>query len=137
MRHNVVVDSGAIVGLLSKNDQKRNTAVTLFEELNRLPLTCEAVITESCFLMRQSSNGERQVLEMIRSKALQIAFSLADEVERVEALMQKYKNVPMSLADACLVRMSEIFDAPVFTFDSDFKVYRRNGKQRIPLIGLD
>jgi predicted nucleic acid-binding protein len=62
-------------------------------------------------------------------------FSLSDEVETVQTLIKKYDNVPMSLADACLVRMSELIDnSVVFTLDSDFHIYRKNGKRKIDLI---
>lgn len=135
MTRTVIADTGAVVGFLSATDQWRKRALLHFEELPKPLLTCEAVIVESCFLMRDSVNGEAQVLNLIANKFLQIEFSLSAEVTAVKTLMQKYKSVPMSLADACLVRMAEIFDAPVFTFDSGFEIYRKNGKERISVIG--
>jgi len=77
------------------------------------------------------------LLEQISDGLLSINFSLGDEVSSVQNLLDKYRDVPMSLADACLVRMSEIFDAPIFTFDSDFRVYHRNRRSVIPLIGIE
>ncbi len=75
---------------------------------------------------------------MIAVGFLQIEFRLSDEVASVKSLMKKYENVPMSFADACLVRMSEqIENAVVFTTDSDFHIYRKNGKQKIELIILE
>ena len=72
---------------------------------------------------------------MLKAGFLTIDFSLSTEVEAVEKLMRKYETVPMSLADACLVWMSELMDnAFVFTLDSDFHIYRKNGKQKINLI---
>ena len=72
---------------------------------------------------------------MIERGVLQIDFSLSAQVENVKVLMKKYKDVPMSLADACLVRMSELIDnSVVFTLDSDFYNYRKNGRRKIPLI---
>ncbi len=72
---------------------------------------------------------------MLKAGFLEIVFSLSNEIEAVENLMQKYENVPMSLADACLVRMSEqIENSTVFTTDSDFHIYRKNGKRKIDLI---
>jgi predicted nucleic acid-binding protein len=133
----VIADTAAIVGFLSTTDQWHEAADTYFEELPKPLVTCEAVITESCFLMQDSRNGESQILKLIAAGILQIDFSLTNEAERIDLLMRKYRSVPMSLADACLVRMSEILDATVFTFDGDFRNYRRHGRQRIPLIGLD
>ncbi|PYN91643.1 MAG: hypothetical protein DMD91_33840 [Candidatus Rokuibacteriota bacterium] len=61
------------------------------------------------------------------------AFDLADELDRVLDLVRKYANVPMSLADACLVRMSEMLSDPVIlTTDADFRIYRRHGRQVVP-----
>ena len=62
-------------------------------------------------------------------------FALEEEVTTVAASVERYADVPMSLADACLVRMSELrTDSRVFTLDDDFRLYRRNGRQTIPLI---
>lgn len=65
----------------------------------------------------------------------QVAFAFEDEKQSVKRLLEKYADVPMSFADACLVRMSELYpDSAVFTTDNDFTIYRRNGRQQIPLI---
>jgi predicted nucleic acid-binding protein len=75
------------------------------------------------------------VLELIRRGILNVAFELEDEVERLLELQRTYADVPMSLADACLVRMAERCDrARVATLDSDFHVYRKHGRRRIPLL---
>jgi predicted nucleic acid-binding protein len=91
------------------------------------------VVGEACFLLRRVPNGEQKILAMIERGGLQIAFDLSAEVGLVRGLMKKYENIPMSLADACLVRMSEL-RASIFTLDSDFHVYRRNGSEAIPFI---
>jgi predicted nucleic acid-binding protein len=63
------------------------------------------------------------------------AFDLANDLDRVLKLMQKYADVPMSLADACLVRMSETLENPVvLTTDDDFRIYRRHGRQVVPCL---
>jgi predicted nucleic acid-binding protein len=72
---------------------------------------------------------------MIASDVLQIRFSISDEASNLDALMSKYTDLPMSLADACLVRMSEtINNSVVLTVDSDFLIYRKQGRKKIPLI---
>ncbi len=72
---------------------------------------------------------------MVANNVLQIRFSIADEATKLDALMTKYSDLPMSLADACLVRMSELHDdAAVFTVDQDFLIYRKHGRKKIPLI---
>ncbi len=130
-----IADAGIIAAYLNKKDQWHEWTL---ERLNSLPipfLTCEAVITEACFLMQSKPGGKDDVLKMLAEGVLQIDFSLADEVSEVKTLMKKYEDVPMALADACLVRMSELADdSVVFTLDSDFHIYRKNGKRKIPLI---
>ena len=98
-------------------------------------LTCEAVVAESCYLLRRLDGGSTAVLELIRRGAVAVAFSLADESTAVARLLKRYHDVPISLADACLVRMSELFTgSEVMTIDGDFRVYRRQGRGVIPTL---
>jgi len=98
-------------------------------------LTCEAVVTETCFLLHRAGGEEHILLDMLRDGLITVLFRLADQLAAVQALMKRYRNVPMSLADACLVNMSEAFpDSSILTLDSDFAVYRRQGNQIIPVI---
>jgi uncharacterized protein len=94
-------------------------------------LTCESVVSEALFLL-----AEPQALaldHLLRGHHLQLAFTLADELGTVLDLRAKYASVPMSLADACLVRMSETLPDPiVVTTDSDFRIYRRHSRQVVP-----
>ena len=130
-----IADTGVIVAFLDKRDSWN---VWTIEQMRRLPipfLTCEAVIVEACFLMAHLPNGKENVLKLVSSGVLQIDFSLQTEIEAVEKLIKKYADVPMDFADACLVRMSEqVENSIVFTTDSDFHIYRKNGKQKIDLI---
>ena len=137
MTSKILADAGAIVGALSERDQHYHQAWTKFAELPKPLYTCEAVITEVMFVLRHVVGGKEKTLGLISDGVLRIDFSLSDEIEAVRSLIEKYESVPMSLADACLVRMSELFDSPIFTFDGDFRIYRRNGRQRIPLLGLE
>lgn len=75
------------------------------------------------------------MLELLKRGVLNLAFRIDDSVKQITWLLQKYSNVPMSLADACLVRMSELnADSPVLTLDTDFRIYRKDKKQVIPII---
>ncbi len=131
----VIADAGVIVGLIYERDQWNEWAKMQAVNLPVPYLTCEAVITEACYLLQDISDSEEKALQMVELGVLQVSFSLSAEVKTVKALMKKYKNVPMSLADACLVRMSEkIENAIVFTTDSDFHIYRKNSKKKIDLI---
>ena len=93
--------------------------------------TCDAVLSEAFHLL--GSRGRPALSALLRRGALVPAFGMADELDRVLGLMQKYADIPMSLADACLVRMSETLAEPIIlTTDADFRVYRRHGRQVVP-----
>ena len=130
-----IADTGIIVAFLSKQDQWREWTLSQMQSASAPYLTCEAVITEACFLMRKSPNGKQDVISLVEAGILQIDFSLSNEILKIKALMKKYENVPMDFANACLVRMSELVEnSVVFTVDSDFLIYRKNGRKQIPLI---
>lgn len=98
-------------------------------------LTCEAVLSEAHFLLRDLPLARRAISGMSEDGIFLVAFNYEEQKAFVSKLLEKYADVPMSFADACLVRMSELYpDSAVFTTDSDFKIYRRNGRQQIPLI---
>jgi predicted nucleic acid-binding protein len=93
------------------------------------------VISEACFLLRDLAGGGAAVFELLHRGVLEIAFRLDGEMKPVARLLSKYADVPMSVADASLVRMAEHFsDSAVLTVDSDFSLYRKNGRQVIPTI---
>ena len=72
---------------------------------------------------------------LLRRGAVLVAFTLTENVEPVVKLIEKYSNVPMGLADACLVRMTEAFANPIIlTTDQDFRVYRRHSRQVVPCV---
>ena len=111
------------------------------EQFGRLrpPLTtCEAVLSEVVFLLhRAGANGEA-VPRLVSRGVLQVTPVLQTEAAAVASSMRKYADVPMSLADACLVRLSELVPhAVVFTLDADFRVYRRRGRSAIPILMPD
>ncbi len=131
MARSVVVDAGFFVALLSRRDSNHRWAVAQAER--HLPPwnTCEAVLSEAFHLLGPGSAPAFAAL--LRRGAVLLSFDLGDHLERVLRLMQKYSSVPMSLADACLVRMTEILTDPiVVTTDSDFRVYRRHSRQTVP-----
>ncbi len=131
----IIADAGVIVGLIYEKDQWHEWAFEQAKQLAPPFFTCETVITEACYLLQNVRDGEQTILGMIADGFLQIDFRLSDEAASIKSLMKKYENVPMSLADACLVRMSEkIENSIVFTTDGDFHIYRKKGKRKIDLI---
>jgi uncharacterized protein len=130
-----VVDTGPLVALFSRADQYQHWAREEFERLTPPVFTCEAVLSETQLLVRERGGNPLAVLEMVKRGMLNVAFELEDEVERLLELQRSYAGVPISLADACLVRMTELHArSRVMTTDSDFRIFRRNRRQIIPLL---
>jgi predicted nucleic acid-binding protein len=130
----ILLDTGVLVALLSKADQFHQWATATVATANYPLLTCEAVITETCFLVQRDSLSQQAVLSLVNRGALKIAFCLADEAA-IEELIKRYTNVPMSFADACIVRMTELYpESTVLTLDSDFRIYKKHRSQEIPII---
>src|ERR1017187_1472008 len=97
--------------------------------------TCEAVMAEASHLVRRVAGGPQRVIDLVSRGVVVVPFRLQDEAGLIQELMGRYADVPMSLADACLVRMTEQHEESVnVTTDSDFRIYRRNGRQEIPLL---
>jgi len=131
MAASVLVDAGFVIALLSRRDRHHRWAVAQSPGLPPPWKTCDAVLSEAFHLL--GSRGRPALSALLRRGAVVLAFELADELDRVLNLMQKYADVPMSLADACLVRMSETLADPVIlTTDADFRIYRRHGRQIVP-----
>jgi predicted nucleic acid-binding protein len=131
MARNVLVDAGFLVALLSRRDSHHLWAA-MQAPGHALPWrTCEAVLSEAFHLL--GARGVPGLSALLRRQAVITAFDLDNDVESVLKLMHKYANVPMSLADACLVRMTETLPDPVIlTTDSDFRIYRRHSRQIVP-----
>ncbi len=131
----ILLDTGPWVALLSKQDKHHEWAKQQFANHAGPFLTCEAVVAEACFLLARSGLDASKALALIERGVIQIGMALAQQVASVSALYQRYENVPASLADACLVRMSELYEpCHVLTLDSDFHIYRRHGRKVIPVI---
>lgn len=133
MPRSCIVDSGALVALLDPHEEHHGWAQETFLRQPTPWLTCDAVVSESLFLLH--GPHARALDKLLRRGHLMLNFSLADDLLSVLDLRAKYADVPMSLADACLVRMSETLPDPiVLTTDSDFKIYRRHSRQVIPCL---
>jgi uncharacterized protein len=134
MKSQVLVDTGPLVALFDRNDTYHDWASEQWAQITPPLLTCEAVLSEACFLLQNCDSGPA-VLEAVRRGAIQIAVQLGDHIDRVSQLMAKYAQVPMSLADACLVCLAELYPgSTVFTIDQDFHIYRKHGRTVIPVL---
>jgi uncharacterized protein len=131
----VLVDTGALVAALRKRDRHHTWARAQLDSLIAPLVTCEAVLSEAWFLLQGVSGGPEALATMIERGLVETRFDFQAERDATLRLLRKYRDTPMSFADACLVRMSEITpNVQVFTPDLDFAAYRRNGRDRIPLL---
>jgi predicted nucleic acid-binding protein len=131
----IIVDTGPLVAYFNRRDRWHRWAVDQMAALAPPLVTCEPVLTEACFLIQRVGGRPADLLRKVTQHGLEIGIDLEDEAAAIESLMQRYTDTPMSLADACLVRLSErISDCRLFTLDADFEHYRRNGRQVIPLL---
>jgi predicted nucleic acid-binding protein len=131
----IIVDTGPLVAYFNRQDRWHRWAADQMAALSPPLLTCEPVITEACFLIQRAGGRPADLIRKITQRSLEIAIDLEEDASGIESLMQRYTDTPMSLADACLVRLTERFpDCRLFTLDSDFEHYRRNGRQVIPLL---
>jgi predicted nucleic acid-binding protein len=124
-----IADSGLIIAALDERDAHHAWARKILENESPPWYTCEVVLAEIC----ASLGTADPALEMLRVGDLEIAFQIADNGAEVLALAKKYRDQKMDLADACVVRMSELFDdSVVYTVDkTDFSVYRRHSRRPI------
>ncbi len=138
MKPSILLDTGPLVAFLHAGDAHHQWASEQFRQFEAPLLTCEAVVAESCHLLRRIPGAPSRVLELIGRGAVKVGMSLEHEVAAIQALHHRYRDRPASLADVCLVRMSELLDPSiVLTLDSDFYVYRRLGRKSIPLLHPD
>jgi uncharacterized protein len=130
----VLLDTGPWVALLCRDDSHHAWAREQFAQITGPLFTCEAVVAETCFLLARGGHDPSKALALLARGVVQIPLSLAQEITAVQALFERYDNVPASLADACLIRMSELYErCRVLTLDRDFHIYRRHGRRVIPV----
>lgn len=138
MKRQILLDTGPLVALLDQRDTYHRWSTERWAQIEPPLLTCEAVLSEACFLLRTLPLGGKAVMELVGRGVVEIAFRLEDQINPIARLMDKYASVPMSLADACLVRMAELSpQSAVLTLDHDFRLYRKHGRQVVPVIMPD
>ncbi|MGH7844190.1 MAG: type II toxin-antitoxin system VapC family toxin [Candidatus Binatia bacterium] len=127
-----IADTGFLVAFANRNDRYHDWAVSVAGRVTEPLLTCEAVLAETAFHLRNVA----LVLAMIQDRLIALAFDCQDHLPQLAALANRYRNRQPDLADLCLVRMSELYPRhSVITVDrEDFRIYRRNKREAIPLI---
>jgi predicted nucleic acid-binding protein len=130
---NCIVDSSALVALLDPHEEHHAWAVETLAHQPLPWLTCESALSETLFILHPAHG--QGVEKLLRAGHLRLALHLTDDLVPVLDLRAKYANVPMSLADACLVRMTETLPDPIIvTTDTDFKIYRRHSRLVVPCL---
>ena len=131
----VIADTGVLVALIDRRDRHHVWVTERLTQIAPPLLTCEAVISETWFLLQRVKNGRETLIQLLERRQVVIQFDLDAELTTVVALLTCYQSVPVSLADAELVRMAELYsNSFVFTLDSDFQIYRKNRNHPIPLL---
>jgi predicted nucleic acid-binding protein len=127
-----IADTGFVVAFLNRRDRHHEWADEIGMRTSEPLLTCEAVLAEAIFQVRSVA----EVLSLVQFGFLKVAFDLRGNLNEVLDLAERYRDRNPDLADLCLIRLSELYESlPVFTVDeSDFRVYRRNGRDVIPIV---
>jgi len=129
-----LLDTGPLVSFLASGLKHHTWAVEQWKRLRPPLLTCEPVLTEAAFLLKREGRDTDALFALLERGVIRIALAVQEEQADLRALMRRYRNRPMSLADACLVRLSEIHTAgEILTLDSDFRIYRQHGNRVIPV----
>jgi len=130
-----IIDTGPLVAFFDHSERHHAWITARIEQLEPPLLVCEPVLTEAMYLLAGYARAADALFGLLRNGALHIAFQIEENADALRRLLQKYRDTPMSLADACIVRMAEIHDRhDVLTLDSDFAVYRKHGRVPLPLI---
>lgn len=128
---NILVDTGPLVALLNVRDAHHAWCTRQAAQLKPPLYTCEAVLAEAHFLLQGTGNGRDQLIRLLKTGHIEIQPA---DIDRTGELMLAYADLPMSFADACLVGLAETTNGTIFTLDSDFRVYRKKRRARLPLI---
>ena len=133
--NSILLDTGVIVALLDRSERYHSQCVEVLSELTGALVTCEASIAEACYLLRDLRGAPEAVIANVGNGVFQIPVRLIDQAANVEKLMKKYRNVPMDLADACLVDLADRLETGrILTLDWDFEVYRWRVRRRFELL---
>jgi predicted nucleic acid-binding protein len=132
----VLIDTGWIVALLDRSEASHCGCVTAIADIRDQLVTCEAVIAEACCLVRDLPGAADAIIQNVERGVFQVPFRLCAAAPEIRKLLKKYSDVPMDLADACLVALAGLLNTPrVLTLDSDFEIYRWGRNHAFEIIG--
>jgi uncharacterized protein len=129
-----IMDAGPLVAWLCPRDSHHDWATRVLDGLPSGALVCEAVLAEACHLVAKEGVAPSAVLRLVEQDDL-VLVPLGGEITHIRALLDRYADVHMDLGDACVVRLAELHpEATVCTTDTDFRFYRKNEREAIPLL---
>lgn len=135
MRGAILIDTGPLVTFLAAGLKHHDWVCRQWQRLRPPLVTCEPVLTEAAFLLKREGRETDPLFALLERGVLRIGLEIEDQLADLRALMRRYRDRPMSFADACLVRLAELHPGSViFTFDVDFRIYRRHGNKVIPVL---
>ena len=130
-----LLDTGVIVALLDRDERFHLQCVEVVSDVVGPLLTCEAVVAEACHLLRRVHGAPEAVIKNVANGVFQTPVRLVDRATSIEKLLKKYRDVPMDLADACLVDLADSLNTgQILTLDSDFKIYRWRSRRKFELL---
>jgi uncharacterized protein len=137
LKQDIIIDTGPLVALLNRADGAHTWTLLQMQSMSPPFITCEAVLSEASYLTRNLKGARAALMEMVGENFLRIGLTVQDHHAALLAMIKRYDAVPMSVADACIVRLAELYPgSSVFTLDSDFSIYRKNGRQVIKRITI-
>ena len=138
MKGAVLIDTGPLVTFLATGLEHHNWVCDQWKRIHPPLLICEPVLTEAAFLLKREGRDTDPLFALLERGVLRVGLEIGDHVADLRVLMRRYRDRPMSLADACLVRLAELqSNSTIFTLDADFRIYRRHGNKVIPVLMPD
>jgi predicted nucleic acid-binding protein len=130
-----LLDTGVIVALLDRSERYYKQCVEVLSELTGSLVTCEACVAEACYLLREVRGAPEAIVANVANGIFQIPLRLVDQAATIEKLLKKYRDVPMDLADACLVDLADhLSRGRILTLDQDFEIYRWRTRRKFELL---
>lgn len=131
----VLLDTSVLVALLDRRQRRHRRCIEVVEPLDRPLLTCEAVIAESCYLLRNTPGAPEAILKNVAAGIFDVRSHLPDSASAIERQMRKYRDRPIDFADACLIQLADTLNTgDILTLDHDFLFYRWRGTKLFNLL---
>jgi predicted nucleic acid-binding protein len=130
-----LLDTGPLVAYFNPRDEHHAWSVEVFKSIDSVLITCEPVLTEAFYLLSRFPDGVDRLADFCKAGVVHIDFRLLERLPAIRDLLRKYRNVPMDLADACMVHLAEEHRrAAILTTDRDFLIYRTQSRRHLRLI---